>query len=131
MASTGPKTHVILLAVPVFGHVRPVIALASNLIRLGHTATIVTGTSFKAKMEAIKGVEFVPLQGKADADFEQPLAERFPDRPTENTVLYDMEKVFLDPFHDQAKTVSELLDRPDMRERKVVIVQDGSKYGGV
>lgn len=122
-----PETHVVLLALPAFGHVRPAIALSTSLVALGYSVTVVTGTAFKDKIEAIKGVEFVPLKGKANVDFEQPLGERFPDRPKENTVLFDMEKVFLDGFHDQFEAVKEILERPDLRDRRVVLVQDGSK----
>lgn len=122
-----PETHVVLLALPAFGHVRPAIALASSLVALGYTVTVITGSTSKSKIEAIKGVEFVPLKGKADVDFEQPLSERFPDRPKDNTVLFDMEKVFFDGFDDQFETVKEVIERPDLRDRRVVLVQDGSE----
>lgn len=126
-----PDTHVVLIALPAFGHVRPVAALATNLAALGYTVTVITGTCFKERVEAIGGVEFVPLKGKADFDFEQPLSERFPDRPAENTVIFDMEKIFYDGFVDQLETVKEVIERQDLLRRRTVIVQDGCKLAAL
>lgn len=125
---SSPNIHVVLPALPAFGHVRPAIILANKLLALNYTVTVVTGTNFRERIEAIKGVEFVPLKGEADFDFDVPLAERFPERPKENTVLYDMEKVFYHGFADQCETVKEVIERPDLLNRQTVIVQDGSKY---
>lgn len=122
-----PDTHVVLIGLPAFGHVRPAIALATNLIALGYSVTVITGSTYKEKVEAIKGAEFVCFKGEADVDHEIPLADRFPDRPKENTMMFDMEKVFLSSFADQYETVKEVIERPDLRDRRVVIVQDGSK----
>jgi UDP:flavonoid glycosyltransferase YjiC (YdhE family) len=129
MGSISPSNiHVVLLALPAFGHVRPAVVLAHQLLELNYTVTVVSGTTFRGRIEAIKGVEFVPLKGKANADFDVPLTERFPDRPKENTILFDMEKVFYDAFVEQFETVKEVIERQDLRNRRVVIVQDGCKF---
>jgi hypothetical protein len=125
MQATSPRpTHIVLAAFPAFGHVRPVLALASSLIPLGYTVTLITGTSFRARVEAIQGVEFVPLRGKADFDFDVPFAERFPSRPSGGsaTLPFDMEHVFHDGFDEQFEAVKEVIERPDLRDRPTVIV---------
>jgi hypothetical protein len=122
---TSPRsTHIVLAAFPAFGHVRPVLALASSLIPLGYTVTLITGTSFRARVEAIQGVEFVPLRGKADFDFDVPFAERFPGRPSGGsaTLPFDMEHVFHDGFDEQFEVVKEVIERPDLRDRPTVII---------
>lgn len=122
-----PSTHVVLIALPAFGHVRPIVALATSLVALGYPVTVISGTSFKERISSIKGVDFVPLKGIADVNFEVPISERFPERPTEDTILFDTEKIFYEGFHDQFETVKEVIERPDLRDRPTVIVQDGCK----
>jgi hypothetical protein len=125
MQATSPRpTHIVLAAFPAFGHVRPVLALASSLIPLGYTVTLITGTSFRDRVEAIQGVEFVPLKGRADFDFDVPFAERFPGRPSGGsaTLPFDMEHVFHDGFDEQFEAVKEVIERPDLRHRPTIII---------
>jgi UDP:flavonoid glycosyltransferase YjiC (YdhE family) len=115
METTSPRpTHIVLAAFPAFGHVRPVIALASSLVPLGYTVTLITGTSFRDRVEAIQGVEFVPLRGKADFDFDVPFGSA--------TLPFDMEHVFHDGFDEQFEAIKEVIERPDLRNRPTVIV---------
>ncbi|KAK4541709.1 hypothetical protein LTR36_007418 [Oleoguttula mirabilis] len=129
MGSMGidPDIHVVMAAVPAYGHVRPTRSLAQSLTKLGYPVTFITGHTFRKSLEAIKGVDYVQLQGNADLDPDR-LDDYFPGRskiPKDAMAfLWDLEHLFYDRLAAQQQTLDSVLGRPELAHKKVVVVAD-------
>lgn len=55
--STQPVAEILLLSVPVFGHVKPMLALARELVSRGHRVRWLAGAAFRERVEGT-GAEF-------------------------------------------------------------------------
>ncbi|KAF7191416.1 UDP-glucosyltransferase A1 [Pseudocercospora fuligena] len=125
------KVHIIIVALPFYGHVRPLRSLAKSLAGLGYGITFVAGTGERKKIEAISGAGFVPFKGRADFDPDR-LGEHFPGRPTEGmTAVWDIEHIFLDILPDQFDTLQEVLQQAMTAGRKTIVIQDGGFTGSL
>ena len=58
--------HLVYVAFPAYGHVRPLKSLAISLAAAGYTQTFITGSVFRSSLGTIRNLEFVPFSGKAD-----------------------------------------------------------------
>ncbi|MGI5458526.1 glycosyltransferase [Streptomyces sp. CA-249302] len=106
-------TLIIAAATPFHGHVQPVLAVASDLVRRGHEVVVLTGSRFAEDVRAA-GAQHVSLPPAADFD-DRRLELYFPDRaafPTGPAQLdYDMKHVFGDPTAAQYRALRTLLER--------------------
>ncbi|KAK5005116.1 hypothetical protein LTR28_008101 [Elasticomyces elasticus] len=123
--------HVFMAALPGYGHFRPLKALAMGLSELGFRVTFATGSRFQSSTEAA-GIEFLPFQGIANMDLENPndgFSERLnvPEGP--QRVIWDMEHIFFASIPDQYAVVQTFLARAEVQNKKVVAVIDGSFFG--
>lgn len=122
------KLHIVIIALPFYGHVRPLRSLAKGLAGLGYGITFVAGTGERKNIEAISGAEFVAFKGRADFDPDR-LNEHFPGRPTEGmTAVWDIEHIFLGILPDQFDTLQELLQQAKTARRRTVVIQDGGMH---
>jgi UDP:flavonoid glycosyltransferase YjiC (YdhE family) len=71
---------VIVLSIPFFGELSPMLEIARNLVDADHDVTVVTGSRFEDAVHAT-GAAFVPLVGVADFD-DRNLAATFPTAST-------------------------------------------------
>ncbi|USW48589.1 Putative UDP-glucuronosyl/UDP-glucosyltransferase [Septoria linicola] len=124
------KTHIIIAALPFYGHVRPLRPLAKELAARGYSVTFITGSVNQKQIEAIPGVDFVPLTGRADYHPDR-LQEDFPGRPEGMTVLFDIEHIFIGPLHDQFQTVQEVMVGAQANGKDIVLIQDASFVGSM
>jgi len=124
--------HVVMVAVPGYGHVRPMRSLTRHLTQLGYPVTFITAHPFRKSFEAIPGVEFVQLQGKADFD-QSNVDELWPERTTlpkdQTRFLYDLKHIFYSTLPDQHETLHSVLSRPELAEKKVVLLADLTYVG--
>ncbi|KAK5125382.1 hypothetical protein LTR85_000491 [Meristemomyces frigidus] len=134
MGSMGidPDIHVVMVATPLYGHVRPMRSLARSLTKRGYHVTFIAGHTFKKSLEAIDSVEYVQLQGNADVDPDR-LDDFFPGRselPKDVMVmLWDLEHIFFGTLAAQHATLESVLRRSDLACKKVVIVADAIYTG--
>ena len=133
MGSHGvdPAIHLVLAAVPFYGHTRPLRSLAQSLVQRGYPVTFIGGRKYQASFEAF-GVEYVPLSGYADFDGDQ-LDIGFPERalvPRDATrVIWDTEHIFLKPMADQYSLTQSVLHR--LAHKRVVLICDAIFVGTV
>lgn len=123
--------HILMTALPAYGHVRPLKAVATSLVQHGFPVTFISGTGMKERIEST-GAEFVPLSGRADFDMDN-LAGAFPEREAipkgPAVAIWDMENIFYAGIPDQEKTISKVLARPELQSKRVVIVGDSGFLG--
>lgn len=73
----GPlMPHVIILSIPFYGELSPMLEIGRALVGADHEVTVVTGSRFEHHVQEI-GAAFVPLAGVADFD-DRNLAATFP-----------------------------------------------------
>ncbi|WP_120684681.1 glycosyltransferase [Streptomyces hoynatensis] len=99
-----------LAAVPVQGHVNPVLSLVRPLVDAGHDVRFVTGRHFEEKVTEA-GARFFPIPEQHDFDWRDPDA-KFPERAKLSRVRklqFDMEKTLVAPAADQARNILGLL----------------------
>ncbi|KAK5111003.1 hypothetical protein LTR62_005378 [Meristemomyces frigidus] len=124
--------HLVLSACPAYGHVRPLRSLAQSLSELGIYMTFITGSAFRESLSHIKGLDVVPLTGKADYSMDD-LAKFFPERANVPKgpfqFLWDMENVFFGSLPEQHKVLQSVLKRPDLVNKKVVLISDAAFTG--
>ncbi|WP_127794546.1 glycosyltransferase [Agromyces sp. LHK192] len=106
----------LLCANPIEGHVGPVVAVARDLVFRGHDVTVLTGSRFRARVEAV-GASHRPLGGIADYD-DRSMHDLLPDRDAHRGIAkleYDIQTVFIRPIPDQYRAVDEAVShlRPD------------------
>jgi len=58
-------TRLIVASTPIFGHIEPMMVVAADLVRRGHSVTFLTGSTYEDAVERT-GSTFVPLLGNAD-----------------------------------------------------------------
>jgi MGT family glycosyltransferase len=106
----------LLCSTPVHGHVVPLLTIGRSLAERGHRVLLHTGSRFEqAATDA--GLEFRPLQGRADFD-DRDTAATLPDRDRHRGLAqaqYDIQTLFVKTIPAQHASVRELLAevRPD------------------
>jgi UDP:flavonoid glycosyltransferase YjiC (YdhE family) len=101
----------LLAAVPVPGHVNPVLSLVRPLVEAGHEVRFVTGRHFEEKVTEA-GARYLPIPEEHDFDWRDPDA-KFPERAKLSRVRklqFDMERTLVAPAADQARNILGLLE---------------------
>lgn len=96
----------LLCASPIQGHVAPIIAIARDLVGRGHDVTVLTGSRFRAAVEAV-GAAHRPLTGIADFD-DRRMQDTLPDRDAKRGIAkleYDVQTLFVRPVPAQFAAV--------------------------
>ncbi|MRG59411.1 glycosyltransferase [Agromyces sp. CFH 90414] len=106
----------LLCSNPIEGHVAPVVAIARDLVARGHDVTVLTGSRFRARVEAA-GASHRPLGGIADYD-DRVMQDHLPERDRHRGIAkleYDIQTIFVRPIPDQTRAVEEAIAqvRPD------------------
>ncbi|MBT2517769.1 hypothetical protein J7E29_10020 [Streptomyces sp. ISL-90] len=99
-------SNYLLCSTPVQGHAAPIIAIAADLTARGHTVTVLTGSRFRAAVEAA-GAAHRSLTGIADYD-DRVLQDYLPDRDRYRGIgklQYDVQTIFIRPIPEQAREV--------------------------
>jgi UDP:flavonoid glycosyltransferase YjiC (YdhE family) len=94
---------IIIAAVPIHGHVTPLLAVAAHFTGRGDRVRFVTGARFAAAVEAT-GAQHIPLPPGADFDDRQDWDEVFPQRTSlrgAKAIAFDIENVFVRPAREQ------------------------------
>jgi UDP:flavonoid glycosyltransferase YjiC (YdhE family) len=102
-------SSIILAAVPIHGHVTPLLAVASHFVERGDRVRFLTGARFAEAVTAT-GAEHVPLPAEADFD-DRELAGRFPEREAlkgAKVIAFDIEHVFIRPGRAQHDAIVKL-----------------------
>lgn len=89
-------SRILLVVMPFAGHVAPMRAIASELVRRGHEVRAYTGSAYAEAFESV-GARHVPWREAPDFD-EHRLADVFPDLGTRHgirQVITNMEQVFI------------------------------------
>ncbi|MDQ7909389.1 glycosyltransferase [Phytohabitans sp. ZYX-F-186] len=98
---------IIIAAMPIHGHVTPLLAVARHLAGRGDRVRFVTGARFAAAVEAT-GAEHVPLPAEADFDDRQDWNATFPERAAlkgTKAIAHDIEQIFVRPGRPQHDTI--------------------------
>jgi MGT family glycosyltransferase len=101
----------LLAASPIHGHVGPILEVAVYLHDRGHTVTLLTGSRFRAAVEA-RGIRFASLFGAADFDDRDP-DTYIPDRDRYRGIRraqYEIGALFIDTIPDQGRALAALVD---------------------
>ncbi len=100
----------LIAAVPVHGHVAPLLPVAAHLVARGDTVRFLTGSRF-ADVVAATGATHVPLPPEADFD-DRDVVARFPERAGLSplaAIAFDIEHIFVRPGEAQHAAVTALL----------------------
>jgi UDP:flavonoid glycosyltransferase YjiC (YdhE family) len=90
---------ILIAAVPVHGHVTPLLAVARHFCARGDRVRFLTGSRFAEAVKAT-GAQHVALPPDADFDDTQDLGEQFPERiglSGAKSIAFDVEHVFVRP----------------------------------
>ncbi|MFE5670838.1 glycosyltransferase [Agromyces sp. NPDC056523] len=101
----------LLCASPIQGHAAPVIAIARDLVARGHDVTVLTGSRFRAAVEAA-GARHRSLTGIADFD-DRVMQDHLPDRDRHRGIAkleYDVQTIFVRPVAEQFRAIETLID---------------------
>lgn len=101
---------IIIAAVPVHGHVMPLLTVARHLRARGDRVRFLTGSRFAEVVEAT-GAEHVPLPPEADFDDRQDWDQTFPERVDltgAKAIAFDVEHVFVRPGRAQHDAIMAL-----------------------
>ena len=129
------RPHILVAAIPIFGHFDKLWNIAADLVSRGYTISFLSASVHRPKIEEI-GASFVPLTGNADFDWEK-RDELWPERNTipagPEQVVWDFKNLFIAPVPKQYECVQKFLaeaaaERPD---EQVVIVQDICFWGTI
>lgn len=104
----------LLCATPAGGHVHPILDVASDLRARGHDVTVLTGSRFRASIDAV-GLAFRPLTGNADINDRDP-DSFLPDRSRYRGMRlaqYQLRRMFIDPIPTQSKNLAETVREVD------------------
>lgn len=103
---------IIIAAPPITGEVAPLLGIGRELAERGHRITVLTGSRFRAGIEA-DGLAFTPLTGTADFD-DRRLDETFSERatltPGPEQLVFDFANIFINPMPEQYAALQALLD---------------------
>ena len=100
---------IIIAAVPIHGHVTPLLAVAEHFAQRGDRVRFITGARFAAAVEAT-GAEHIPLPAAADFDDRQDWDQVFPERTSlrgAKAIAFDVENVFVRPGRAQYDAIME------------------------
>ncbi len=103
-------TSLLICCTPVHGHVLPLLAVARGLVERGHRVRFLTGTRYRAEVEAT-GARWLPLSPAADYD-DRDMDAAFPARAGRSGVdgiRYDLQEIFLRPAPVQLADVDAAL----------------------
>ncbi|WP_353814759.1 glycosyltransferase [Agromyces sp. SYSU T00266] len=101
----------LLCASPIQGHASPVIEIARDLVARGHDVTVLTGSRFRAAVEAA-GASHRSLTGIADFD-DRAIQDHLPDRDRHRGIAkleYDVQRIFVLPMSEQFRALAELVE---------------------
>ncbi|MCJ1396375.1 hypothetical protein MMC18_009265 [Xylographa bjoerkii] len=127
------KPHVLVCALPAYGHFDKLRIIAADFVVRGYKVTFITGTCFRSSAEKT-GARFIPLRGAADFDFEK-MDETWPQRkllePGPAHLNFDLIQIFMAPMKDQYECVQEFLANAAATapNESIVIVQDPAFVG--
>ncbi|MFF2371529.1 glycosyltransferase [Agromyces sp. NPDC058110] len=99
-------SNYLLCSNPIQGHVSPMIAIAHDLVSRGHDVTVLTGSRFRAAVEAA-GATHRALGGVADYD-DRVMQDHLPDRDRYRGIAklqYDVQTIFVKTVPDQFAAV--------------------------
>ncbi|MEV6850451.1 nucleotide disphospho-sugar-binding domain-containing protein [Actinoplanes sp. NPDC051411] len=92
-------SSVLIAAVPIHGHVMPLLPVARHFVRRGDRVRFLTGSRF-AGVVAATGAEYLALPAEADFDDRQDWNETYPERAGRKgtgAVAHDIEHIFVRP----------------------------------
>lgn len=101
---------ILIAAVPVHGHVFPLLGVARHLTERGDRVRFLTGARF-AEVVAATGAQHVPLPEEADFDDRRDVNELFPGRVAltgVKSLAYDLEHAFMRPGRAQHDAIMTL-----------------------
>ncbi|MFG1915021.1 glycosyltransferase [Micromonospora sp. NPDC048898] len=120
--------NIIIAAVPIYGHVAPMRAIAVDLIRRGHRVTFITGSLFRDAVDE-PGMDFIPLTGLADYDITK-IDELWPTRasipPGPQRFDFDLQ-VFVDGMPYQHEALQDALAKAG--DEPTVVLYDTMFFG--
>jgi UDP:flavonoid glycosyltransferase YjiC (YdhE family) len=100
-------SSILIAAMPVHGHVTPLLAVARHFAERGDRVRFITGARFASAIEAT-GAEHLPIPADIDFDDRQDWNETFPERATlkgTKALAHDLEHIFVRPGRAQHDTV--------------------------
>ncbi|WP_438853815.1 glycosyltransferase family protein [Agromyces sp. M3QZ16-3] len=100
----------LLCASPIQGHAAPIIAIARDLVSRGHDVTVLTGSRFRAAVEAA-GAGHRALDGIADFD-DRAIQDHLPERDRHRGIArleYDVQRIFVRPLAAQFRALEALV----------------------
>jgi hypothetical protein len=99
-------SSIIIVSVPVHGHVTPLLTVAENFVNRGDDVRFITGARFADRVRAT-GAAHVPLPAEADFD-DRSVLESLPDRAKlkgVKAIAFDFEHVVARPAKAQYETL--------------------------
>jgi UDP:flavonoid glycosyltransferase YjiC (YdhE family) len=99
-------SSIIIASIPVPGHIRPLLAVAENLVKRGDDVRFITGSLF-ADQVAATGASYLPLPAEADFDFRN-VFDGFPERAGlkgVKAIAFDLEHVLMRPAKAQYEAI--------------------------
>ncbi|MDQ0893625.1 glycosyltransferase [Agromyces ramosus] len=105
-------SNYLLCSSPIQGHVAPMIAIARDLVGRGHTVTVLTGSRFRAAVEAV-GAAHRSFAGIADFD-DRVIQEHLPERDHHRGIgrlQYDIQTIFVKTVPEQTRALERAVAR--------------------
>jgi MGT family glycosyltransferase len=106
--------NVLIATVPVYGHVKPLIPIARELIKRGHQVCWYTGAQFRKTIED-NGCQFEPIQSWMDYSIEanvpDELAQARSSLKGVEQLKFDLKNLFIQPMAGQVKDLQTILNR--------------------
>ncbi|MBD2825511.1 glycosyltransferase [Xenorhabdus szentirmaii] len=119
-------SRIVLATVATPGHVFPILTIAEHLINQGYDVTILTGSLFREKAEAL-GARFVPFDKQVDVDY-RCLEKHFPERaeypPGNIQMAWAMKQFFAAPI----PVLSNQLMQVIKEEQADLLITDNTFY---
>lgn len=120
------KPLIVACACPISGHVSPILALSRGLVERGYDVSVVTGTAFKDKVEAI-GATLMPLEGKANYSDETintifPMRSHIPHGPPR--LLFDLQEVFTGTLVEKHEGLQKALKSLSSQGKPILVVSE-------
>jgi UDP:flavonoid glycosyltransferase YjiC (YdhE family) len=121
-------SSIIIAAVPIHGHVTPLLMVARHFAERGDRVRFITGSRFARTIQAT-GAEHLPLPAEADFDDRQDWNDTFPERAAlrgTKAIVHDIEHIFLRPGLAQ----HDLVMASHAAEPADVVLTDPALLGG-
>ncbi|KKY20074.1 putative udp-glucuronosyltransferase 2a3 [Phaeomoniella chlamydospora] len=130
MIASTAKPHVILAAVPIYGHVEKLRIIGCDLQKRGYAVTFLTGTVWREFVEHA-GLPFFALKANADFDGRDfakafPMWDKLPPGPPRFGYLRHS---LIDQMPAQHESVQAVLEDVAARGLKAVVIQDTAFFG--